>query len=214
MAHNRLVASETPGSIKAMEYLEEIVKKSGHIADDPGLRDTFAELPRAPIRIICCALDKGINHGNMLRIAECFRLEEVCFSPVSRRKEKDFSGGFAALHWQPHRWVEPIEAVKEARAAGYRIYCMHLAEDAKPLRSVDWSHPAALVFGQEWYGVDADVAELCHESIAIPLYGVIQSLNVAVTAALAVESCFEAYRAKQPDFEPARAVSKAVLENG
>src|SRR5204863_4797338 len=106
-----------------------------------------------------------------------------------------------------YRWVEPTEAVKEAREAGCRAYCMHLAENATPLRSVSWAHPAALVFGQEWFGVDPEVAELCDESIAIPLYGVIQSLNVAVTAALAVESCFEAFREKNPDFEPARAVS-------
>ena len=202
---------ETPGGIEAMRWMEEVLRRRNAPAQDPGLRKVFATLPRAPIRIVSCDLDKGINHGNLLRIADCFRLEKVIFSPVSRRKEKDFSGGFAALKWQPYKWQPTLQAVDEARAEGYRIYGLAIGEAAKPLRAIEWQHPCAIVLGQELTGIDEDVLPLCDELLAIPMYGMFDSLNVAVSCALAVESCHSAYVADNPEFEPARTASRALL---
>lgn len=202
---------ETPGGIEAMRWMEEVLRRRNAEAQDPGLRKTFASLPRAPIRIVCCNLDKGINHGNILRIADCFRLQEVVFSPVSRCKEKDFSGGFAALKWQPYRWVEPAAIIADARKAGERIYGLTMDDNARPLRSVEWAHPCVIVLGQELTGIDEPVRKMCDEFIAVPMYGMIDSLNVAVSAALAVESCHSAYVAAHPDFRPAREVSRNLL---
>ncbi len=206
------MGTESPGARKAMENLEAAVRCDSYETADPGLRDRFAELPRAPIRIICCTLDKGINHGNVLRIAECFRAEEVCFSPVSRRKEKDFSGGFAALKWQPYRWVETARAVQEAKRDGFTVYALALADQSVPLRRVRWRHPAAIVLGQEWHGIDEDVLPLCDEILGIPMYGVVQSLNVAISAALATESCFAQFVENNPAFAPARHHSRRILD--
>jgi tRNA G18 (ribose-2'-O)-methylase SpoU len=202
---------ETPGGIEAMRWMEEVLRRRNAPAQDPGLRKTFADLPRTPIKIICCDLDKGINHGNILRIADCFRLEQVIFSPVSRRKEKDFSGGFAALKWQPYKWQPTVQAVSEARDNGYRIYGLAMEEGAHPLREVEWQHPCAIVLGQELTGIDEGVLELCDEFLAIPMYGMFDSLNVAVSCALAVESCHSAYVAAHPDFQPARTASRTLL---
>jgi 23S rRNA (guanosine2251-2'-O)-methyltransferase len=205
------MAHETPAGIRAMEELERVVTAAGYPADDPGLRERFPDLPRAPIRVICCPLDKGINHGNILRISDCFRVESVCFAPVGRRKERDFSGGFAALKWQPYRWIEPTEAVAEAKSDGLTVYGLALSPNAVPLRSVRWSHPAAIVLGRELEGIDDEVAAMCDAFVGIPLYGLIQSLNVAVSAALAVESCLAAYVAEHPEFEPARSLSRTLI---
>jgi tRNA G18 (ribose-2'-O)-methylase SpoU len=193
--------------------MEEVLRRRNAPAQDPGLRKVFTFLPRAPMRIICCDLDKGINHGNILRIADCFRLEKVIFSPVSRRKEKDFSGGFAALKWQPYKWQPTVQAVTDAREQGYRIYGLALGEGSQPLRSIEWQHPCAIVLGQELTGIDDDVLELCDELLAIPMYGMFDSLNVAVSCALAVESCQSAYVADNDDFVPARIASRALLES-
>ena len=203
---------ETPGGVEAMRWMEEVLRRRNAPAQDPGLRKVFAQLPRAPIRIVCCDLDKGINHGNILRIADCFRLQEVCFSPVSRRKEKDFSGGFSALKWQPFRWGPPVKAVQESREQGARIYGLSVDDNTKPLRAVKWQHPAVIVLGQELTGIDEDVLELCDELVAIPMYGMYDSLNVAVSCALAVESCHSAYVNAHPEFQPARQASRTLLE--
>lgn len=178
------------GEQEATQRLIEVVKKTDRITRDPGIRKKFASLPRAPIRIICCELDKGINHGNVLRIAECFRLEEVCFTPVPRKKMRDFSGCVAALKWQKYRWIPAIDAIGEARSHGYTIYGLTLQSGVKALRDVKWQLPCAIVLGSEIEGLEEDVEKKCDELISIPLYGMVQSLNVAVTAGIVVGIVF------------------------
>ncbi|MCH8273757.1 MAG: hypothetical protein IH851_03120 [Armatimonadetes bacterium] len=204
------MSPETKAQRRAVESTKEAVEAAGRAPEDPGLRDRFSLLPRAPIRIICCPLDKRINHGNILRLAECFRLEEVCFAPVGSDREKDYSGGFAAVTWQPHRWVDTAQAVREAKDAGFRAYGLVLCEGALPLRAVKWRHPAALVLGRELEGLDKEVEELCDELVAVPLYGMVQSLNVAVSAAIVAENCFTAFLRATPGFEPARVLSRGI----
>ncbi len=200
------------GEQEAMQRLIEVVKKTDRITRDPGIRKKFASLPRAPIRIICCELDKGINHGNILRIAECFRLEEVCFTPVPRKKMRDFSGCVAALKWQKYRWISAVDAIREARSDGYTIYGLTLEGGAKALRDVNWRLPCAIVLGSEIEGLGEGVEKDCDELIAIPLYGMVQSLNVAVTAGIAVEHCFSEYIRNHPEFLPARKASRMLVE--
>ena len=206
------VNGQTKAQRRAVKRMEEVVEEASRTPEDPGLRGRFLGLPRAPIRIICCPLDKGINHGNVLRIAECFRLEEVCFSSLPFKKEQDFSGGAAALRWQPHRWVETVQAIKEAKETGCRVYGLTLTEGATPVQTVEWRHPAAILLGRELEGLDPEPQALCDELVSIPLYGLVQSLNVAVSAALAVESCFEAFRRKNPGFEPARRLFREMIK--
>ena len=198
----------TKGHRLALEATEQILQKGGYPADDPGLRDRFADLPRAPIEIICCGLDKTINHGNILRIADCFRLKRVTFAPVGRKKEKDFSGGFAALHWQPYLWLDTAEAVQNAKSEGARIYGLSLEPNSQSIREVKWQFPSAIVLGQELKGIDEEVKSLCDEFIGIPLYGMIQSLNVAIACGIAVESAMSKFISSEPNFQPARKASQ------
>jgi tRNA G18 (ribose-2'-O)-methylase SpoU len=191
--------------------MAEIVTQSARTAQDPGLRDRYPHLPRLPLRILCCPLDKGINHGNILRIAECFRIEKVVYSPVSAEKEKDLSGGFAALKWQPFEWAPIVEAIREAKAAGYVIYGLTLSPDALPIQSVEWQFPCALVVGRELDGLDPEAEALCDQKVAIPLYGMVESLNVAVATGIAVSRIADAYRQLDPSFLPARSSQQALL---
>lgn len=194
-----------------MERLVEVVRQASRISADPGLRKRFATLPRLPVRIICCSLDKGINHGNILRIAECFRLERVSFAPVPSEKEQDMSGGFAALKWQPYEWKEPVEAVREAKAEGYKVYGLTLGEASHPVHSLRWTFPAALVVGRELEGIDADVLPLCDELVGIPLFGIVESLNVAVATGIAVWEMTKSCVTSHPELWPARALQRRLL---
>lgn len=194
-----------------MARLEEVVLRASRAPADPGLRERYAELPRLPIRIVCCPLDKGINHGNILRIAECFRVERVAFSPVSSEKEKDLSGGFAALKWQPREWKEPTAALEEARLLGYRVYGLTLGESSRPVHAVDWRFPAALAVGRELEGLDPEVAAACDEFVGIPLFGIVESLNVAVATGIALWEMVKACIAEHPHLQPARALQREML---
>jgi tRNA G18 (ribose-2'-O)-methylase SpoU len=195
----------------ALERLNDVMEAASRFPEDPGLRETFPTLPRAPIRLICSEMDKGINHGNILRVADAFRIEEVCFSPAPA-KERDFSGCSAAVQWVPTRWIPASQAIEEAKMVGCHVYALSLTDEAIPLESVEWRFPAAIVLGRELEGLDRDLLKACDDVVAIPMYGIVTSLNVAVSAALAVSSCLSAYSRENPDFAPARKASQELLQ--
>lgn len=190
--------------------LEEAWAAAQMPADDPGLRDVYERLPRARIRLICCRLVMDPNQGGLLRLAEAFRLERVELTP-EEDGARDFSGAMGARQKQPFRWILAEEAIAEARADGYRIYGLTVSKQAAGLRNVDWQFPAAIVLGEEKRGLLPEIAELCDEHVAIPMYGVMASLNVGMAAAIAVEEAVNAYAKANPEFQPARNVSRRLL---
>lgn len=161
--------------------------------------------------IVCSYLDKQINHGNILRIAEAFRVQEVVFSNADGR-ERSYAGAVGAEKWQPHRWGNPLDEVRSLKAKGYAVVALHLSEDAIPLERFEWRFPLALVIGEELFGVPAEVLAECEQCVAIPLYGATTSLNVAVATGICVNAVATFYRQQvNPKFTPARAVSRKLL---
>ncbi|HVT13876.1 MAG TPA: TrmH family RNA methyltransferase [Fimbriimonadaceae bacterium] len=189
--------------------LGEAWETAGHVPEDPGLRDRYGDLPRAPIRLICCPLIKDVNHGGLLRIAEAFRIERVDFAPEADRAV-DLSGQRGTANYQPHRWIEPEAAIAEAKAGGCEVVALTLTTGSIPLEKVEWRFPLAVVLGSENEGVPPEILELCDAAVAIPLYGLVTSLNVSTAAAIVVHNAVQAYRAGA-DFEPARVVSRQLL---
>lgn len=182
----------------------------GHVAQDPGLREAYASLPRAQVRVICCALGKDVNQGGILRLAEAFRLERVDYEPPYG-EPFDFTAATGVEPWQEYRWIEPEKAISEAKAEGYRAYGLTISPDARAIQTVDWSFPCAIVLGEEQKGMRPEVADLCDEHVGIPLYGMIPSINVSTAAAIAVFEAMKAYAREYPEFEPARNASRRLL---
>jgi tRNA G18 (ribose-2'-O)-methylase SpoU len=180
-----------------------------NVERDPGLRDHYGELPRAPIHLVCCPLVKDVNHGGMLRLAEAFRITEVIYSPEADGAT-DFAGSRGTKVWQPFRWTPAEEAVPELAARGFQTVAITLSERAVPLDAVEWRFPLALVVGEEKFGIPSYVEEQCEVSAAIPLYGLITSLNVTTATAIALNAAITAYAKQNPAFEPARNASRTV----
>lgn len=178
--------------------------------EDPGLRGVFPTLERAPIRLIACPLVKDVNQGGLLRVADAFRLETVDLAPTTR-EGADLRGGVSAGGWQPYRWITPLEAVREARASGYQVIALSLEDGAVPYDRLDWRFPLALVVGEEYYGMHRDVRSLCDAAVAIPMYGMVESLNVATGAAIVLAHAFRRFLERHPGFEPARNRSRRLL---
>lgn len=95
------------------------------------------------------------------------------------------------------RWVEVRthaglhEAFDHLRERGFRILAAHLDERAVDFREVDYTRPTALLLGQEKDGVTPEAAARADGWIAVPMAGMVASLNVSVAAAVVL---FEAQR--------------------
>jgi TrmH family RNA methyltransferase len=86
------------------------------------------------------------------------------------------------------------EALRALKAEGLRIVA---AEPRRglPMSTADLRRPIALVLGAEGPGFDASVRDLADEHVTIPMRPPVESLNVAVAAALLV---YEASRQRRP----------------
>ncbi len=88
------------------------------------------------------------------------------------------------------KWVEKekYKSVKECydhlHEEGFKIYASSISSDSKNLFELDLTEKAAVVLGNEHRGVSEEAANLADEKFLIPMYGMVQSLNVSVAAAV------------------------------
>jgi len=98
----------------------------------------------------------------------------------------------SAMKWvTSRRYTDTAECFTTLRERGYKIYATALTENSTDLYNVDLTQKVAIVMGNEHRGVTEEAEKLADEIISIPMYGMIQSLNVSVAAAVI---CYEALR--------------------
>ncbi|WP_038045394.1 tRNA (guanosine(18)-2'-O)-methyltransferase TrmH [Thermus caliditerrae] len=96
-----------------------------------------------------------------------------------------------------HKWVylrvhpDIQTAIGHLREKGFRIYATALREDTQDFREVDYTRPTAILLGAEKWGVSEEALALADGAIQVPMFGMVQSLNVSVAAAVIL---FEAQR--------------------
>jgi TrmH family RNA methyltransferase len=79
---------------------------------------------------------------------------------------------------------QPIEdALRAARGAGVRVFAT-IARGGTPLPQCDLTGPAAILLGGEGGGLPASWLDAADERLTIPMRGQVESLNVAIAAAL------------------------------
>ena len=102
-----------------------------------------------------------------------------------------------AITTRADKWLEihfhpTTEAcLEELRRQGFRIAATHLGDDAVPHTQVDFSRPTAVVFGGEKDGISSRALEQADVRVKIPMFGMVQSLNLSVSVGIIV---YEAIR--------------------
>lgn len=88
------------------------------------------------------------------------------------------------------KWVKSIRhkemksMVDSLHDRGVRIYATMCTPEASPIDAYDYTQPTAFILGNEHGGVEESLAELADGLVYIPMYGMIQSFNVSVAAAI------------------------------
>ncbi|MBU1105623.1 MAG: RNA methyltransferase [Candidatus Riflebacteria bacterium] len=138
---------------------------------------------------IVVALDGVHDQHNLsavLRSADATGIGRVLWYPDVRRPEKlnpEVSKG-------SERWVS-LEAVAalpprllDLKKQGYKVAATHMARKAVDYRSIDWTQPWVVVFGNEQRGCSEATIEVADANIFLPMMGFVQSLNISVAAAV------------------------------
>ena len=134
------------------------------------------------------------NVGAILRTAAAFSVDHLWLvgapSPSDVKVQKTALGSQRFCTWTFHD--SSTDAVTAARAAGYRVVGVELAEGARPLHELDLSGAVCLAVGHEDRGLSKELLVACDALGYIPQLGRIGSLNVSTATAIA---CYEARRA-------------------
>ena len=104
-------------------------------------------------------------------------------------RKKSSASAFKWIEREKFKSVE--ECFKQLRSEGYKIYASSISEGAKDLYEIDFTEKSAIVMGNEHRGVSKEAEDLADEKFYIPMYGMVQSLNVSVSAAITI---YEALR--------------------
>lgn len=108
-----------------------------------------------------------------------------CADPLYRRAVKVSMGATLTLPWA--RCDPWPESLNEIVRHGWKIAALALSSDAVPLSSLEFagSEPWALLCGSEGPGLTDAALEASTVSVQIPMHGNVDSLNVAMAAAIA-----------------------------
>jgi tRNA (guanosine-2'-O-)-methyltransferase len=91
----------------------------------------------------------------------------------------------SAGKWIERRKFKTVgECYGKLRSEGFLIYATRLDDRAESLYDLDLTRKIALVFGNEHRGVSDEAALESDGLVQIPMYGMIQSLNVSVACAI------------------------------
>jgi tRNA (guanosine-2'-O-)-methyltransferase len=98
----------------------------------------------------------------------------------------------SAFKWIERRTFKSVdECYKQLHEESFTIYATHLNGDSASLYDLDLTKKVALVFGNEHRGVSEEAARKADGNFQIPMFGMIQSLNVSVACAVCL---YEAMR--------------------
>lgn len=100
-----------------------------------------------------------------------------------------------------NKWLEfrifssTAECFAQLKQDGFMSVATALTDDSESIFEIDLTEPKlALVFGNEHRGMSDEAVALCDKTLLIPMRGMVQSLNLSVTAALCM---FETTRQRQ-----------------
>lgn len=153
--------------------------------------DSFKQAKKTPITIVLDNVRSLNNIGSIFRTADAFLIEKIYLCgitavPPHKDIRKTALGATESVAWEYRKSSE--ELVDHLKSEGYVVLALEQTENAQMLHTfqIDSTQKYALIFGNEVKGVAQEVVNRCDGAIEIPQYGTKHSLNISVSAGIAV----------------------------
>jgi tRNA G18 (ribose-2'-O)-methylase SpoU len=154
---------------------------------------------KIPVIIILDNVRSMNNVGSVFRTCDAFLIKElylcgITAQPPHREINKTALGATESVQWSYFRKTQ--DAVEKARSNNFHVVGVEQTTSSVPLQSFKPDHqvPHALIFGNEFNGIDQNIIDVCDTSIVIPQFGTKHSLNIAVSAGIVIWHFYRAFR--------------------
>lgn len=159
------------------------------------------ESPDWPALVILLAAvrDPG-NAGTVLRTADAAGASAVVFSDssVDPYNGKCVRASAGSVFHLPVVVGAPVLAtIAAVRAAGHQVFAADGRPDAESLDDLEREgrlmHPTTWIFGNEAWGLPADIVQAADACVRVPIHGRAESLNLAAAAAVCLYASARAH---------------------
>ncbi len=159
---------------------------------------------RPALLLVAEAVEKPGNLGAMLRTCDAAGADAFlfCDPKADLTNPNVVRASQGALFSVPVAQCASTEAIRWLRDHSVRIVATtpHAVHGRPPLdyAACDYTRPCAIVVGEEKYGLSPLWLEEADVAVRIPMFGRINSLNVAVSAAIVIYEAINQRRARSP----------------
>ena len=167
--HQGVIARIAPIKFYNIDNFSEVLEKSNN-----------------PFVLILDQINDVRNFGAIIRTAEISGVDGIIIqnsssAPVNSDTIKTSAGAIFNI---------PICKVNHIKDAIYHLQSMNISiisaseKSEKNIYDVDLKVPLAIIMGSEQKGINKSVINLSNESVKLPMYGKIESLNVSVACGI------------------------------
>jgi tRNA G18 (ribose-2'-O)-methylase SpoU len=131
-----------------------------------------------------------VNIGFCIRTAEVSGANAVIIDAQLNNQERSAAkrASMKAHRFIPVHWIDGVEAIIEAKEAGFRIIAVEDVGTSTPWE-VDLTGDVIIIVGGEKYGISDEIIRLADECVQIPMTGFVPSFNLqAPLSAVAIEA--------------------------
>ena len=161
----------------------------------------LAQLSRTPINIVVDNVRSLDNVGLLFRLSVLARVSTLYLTGytghpriprdsrpkaiIERHENRITKTAVYALPYQPWEYVEdPVLLVASLKEHGSHIVALEQTSQSVPYHKANYSLPLTLIIGHERQGVRQELVDLADTVIDIPILGIGNSHNVAVSTGI------------------------------
>lgn len=186
-------SSSVLGNNEACKQLLEMEKEDELLDQSLQSRRLTMEKIRASRQqfiLVASLLDRIPNLAGLARTCEVFKVSGLAIADASILRDKQFQLiSVTAEKWVPIIEV-PVNSVKhfleKKKRDGFSILGLEQTANSVPLDHHAFPKKTVLVLGREKEGIPVDIIHMLDACIEIPQLGVVRSLNVHVSGAIAL----------------------------
>ena len=155
--------------------------------------------PKKSIILIAENIEKPGNIGAMLRTADAAHIHAfILANPITDIYNPNIiRASLGAVFTVPIVLASTQEVIDFIKLEKIRLFAAVIDESSEVYFEQDYLGPTAFAVGSEAEGLSEAMRKAADKSVIIPMLGVVDSLNVSVSAALL---CYEALRQRHNDY--------------
>lgn len=157
--------------------------------DHTGARKTY------PLTIVLDNIRSALNIGSVFRTAECLGVENImlCGYTATPENSKVAKAAMGTSEKVPFLWYPHLSnALEQLQKDDAHIIAVETCDGAGESFAVPTNFKRiALLFGNEHHGLDIAAIAAADQVVAIPMLGQKNSLNIAVSAGIAIHNVIQ-----------------------